>query len=350
MSFSNVWLMWRSCTNGHLLLQVDASSDNFSFARTVPFDVMEALTDDGRVDVTDDPAADLIRAESRCRLKAAHIENTTAQLYTMALSEVSDVLGYPPTQTDFTDELLEQAMDPARPPTLLRTALNQFVASCEVLSAAHDRVRAIRAFVLNLDLPGVDAPAGLLAGAQSGWRRDPATPRQVSTYASEEVFVAAKPRRRVVGAARALDNGMNVSDGTLVAGEVFGVGWRRDGDDDDPYTDEPAVLGPWQLGYIPATGEIYATRRCHYRDPQVWLLARGHTNPEWTRRLLGTLKRRMGEPNSLLLVADALRVSAGNDPHFPDRQRGRRRGGGQGRGSGGRAPDVRGDAAGSGWG
>ena len=353
MSLPNVRLKWRSCANGHLLLQIDASTDNFASACPVPFEVMEALTEDGRVDVSNDPAADLIRAESRCRLKAAHIEDTTAQLYTVALGEVSDVLGYPPTRTGFTDELLEQAMDPARPPTLLRSSLDQFVVSCEDLSAAHDRVRAVRAFVLNLDLPGVDAPAGLLAGARSGWRRDPATPRHVSTYTSEEVFVAAKPRRGVARATRAPSEGMNAPDGTLLAGETFGVSWRRDGDDDDPYTDEPAVLGPWQLGYIPATGEIYATRRCHYRDPQVWLLARGHTNPERTRRVLSTLKRRMGEPNSLLLAADTLRVPVGNDPRFPDHQRGRRRPRGDGcdRGIGGRAaPDVRGDAAGSCWG
>lgn len=294
MSLPNVWLKWRPCTNGHLRLQVDASADNFAFTRTVPVAVMEALTEDGRVDASDDPAADLIRAESRCRLVAAHIEDTTAQLYKVALREVSDVLGYPPTRTEFTDEFLEQAMDPARPPTLLRTALNQFVASCDDLSAAHDRVRAVRAFVLNLDLPGVDVPVGLLAGARSGWRRDPATPRHVSTYANEKVFVAANPRRGVARTTRALHEGMNASDGTLLAGETFGVSWRRDGDDDDPYTDEPAVLGPWQLGYIPATGEIYATRHCHYRDPQVWLLARGHTNPEWTRGVLGTLKTAHG--------------------------------------------------------
>ncbi|OLF07285.1 hypothetical protein BU204_35765 [Actinophytocola xanthii] len=97
------------------------------------------------------------------------------------------------------------------------------------------------------------------------------------------------------------------------------MGWRRDGDDDDPYTDEPAVLGPWQLGYIPATGEIYATRRCHYREPQVWLLAAGYTDPNRARQLLATLKRHMGEPNSLLLAAQKAHIAARSPAHTDDR-------------------------------
>jgi hypothetical protein len=325
---------------------MDVGSDDAQCAWPVPIGVMEALTEDGHADLTDDPATDLIRAESRWRLRSAQLEDTTAQLYTVAVAEFADLHTLPPTPREVTDRLIEQALDPSQPPTLLRTALDQFVASCRYLSAAQDRVRAVRGFVIGLALPGVDAPAGLLAGVRSGWRRDPAMPRHVAAYASEDVFVAANPRRGFTRPARANRDWLMAPDDGPVAGEVFGVSWRRDGDDDDTYTDEPAVLGPWQLGYIPATGEIYATRHCHYRDPQVWLLARGYTNPEWTRRVLSNLKRRMGEPNSLLLAARVLRTAAAHEPPTAGQHRGHRHGHGVG---GSATRDVHGGTAGSGW-
>lgn len=309
MSLSTVKLAWHTCMAGQLFLRMDTNgAADPTRVRAVPAHVADALIEGGSTNVTDDPAADLIRAESRWRLRSAQLEDTAAQLYKVAVTAFADTHALPPTPREFADQLAELAVHrERRPRTLLRTAVDQFVASCQDLSAAQARVRAVRGFVTGLDLPGVDAPAGLLAGAQAGWRRDPAIPPYVSVYATEEVFVVAKPLRGHACPRPAQRERWMAPPAGLVAGETFGVGWRRDGDDDDPYTDEPAVLGPWRLGYIPATGEIYATRRCHYREPQVWLLARGHHHPGRTRQLLSTLKRRMGEPNSLLLAAHVVR-------------------------------------------
>jgi hypothetical protein len=149
----------------------------------------------------------------------------------------------------------------------------------------------LREFVIALDVPD-----GLLAQARAGWHRNPAQPVYVSTYASETLFVIADPRR----ANSRPDGGM------IIAGELFGVGWRRDGDDDDPHAEEPTVLGPWQLGYIRATREVYATRRCHYLDEEVWLFGRLLADPDITRQLLTNLKHHMREPNSLLRVTQTI--------------------------------------------
>lgn len=182
---------------------------------------------------------------------------------------------------------------------MFHSAVDQGVDVARDLVAASAYVDAIRGFVLRLD-----SPVGSLAGTRAGWRRDPARPPYVSEYASEQLFVLADPCRAAVPKP-GIPGGLSV-----VAGEMFGVGWRRDGDDDDPLSDEPALLGPWQLGYIPTTGEVYAVRRCHYRDPRVWLLARGHTQPDRTRHLLTVLKNRMGEPNSVLLAARIAQATA----------------------------------------
>lgn len=292
---------WRRTVAGRLVLQTGSPCGTSSLSRctAVPDAVIQALRWGNTIDVTSDPAADLIRAESRWRLHAAHLENTAAQAYRTVVMAFVDLQTLLPTPGLLLDEWVDRVG--RRAFALLRSALGEFINSCRALETACGHVGAVRQFVTGLDMP-----AGLLACARDGWRRDPTRPTFVSAYATEAVFVIADPRRAAYspGTSHPVQHDWGLK-GLVVAGEVFGVGWRRDGDDDDPCADEPAVLGPWQLGYIPATGEIYATRRCHYRDPQVWLLANGHTNPARTRRLLSELKRRMGEPNSLLLAAHA---------------------------------------------
>ena len=112
----------------------------------------------------------------------------------------------------------------------------------------------------------------------------------------------------------------------MVTGEQYGVGWRRDGDDSDdgdPDTDEPAAIGPWQLCYLPATGEVYATRHCQYLPPEVWLLGRRFVNPGPTRRMLSLLRRRrMNQPNSLILAAHVIDEAAQRGTHFRHRDDG----------------------------
>ncbi|MGW4593261.1 hypothetical protein ACWEKJ_38590 [Amycolatopsis thermoflava] len=149
-------------------------------------------------------------------------------------------------------------------------------------------IDAVRRLVLDLDLD-----QGLLGEAARGWRRPSTQPAWVTTFSSEKEFLAADPRR----ATRALWGG------TIADAEFFGDGWRRDDDEPLPDLEPPALAGPWQLNYLPRTGEIYALRRCDHLPEEVWLLADHADDPSRTRSLLSSLGNRRREPNSLLLAA-----------------------------------------------
>lgn len=320
---SRVSLAWRLTDTGLVRLRIDdrittgGGPRSWSSVVDTPVLVVDSLVEPDGPGLTVDPAADLIRAESRWRLRAAQLEDTTDQLRRAATTVLADLLALP-DHPGLLPGLLTRG-ERRELSTVFQHAVHDLATTIRVLTVARHRVRAVRDFVIALDLPD-----GLLGGARAGWRRDPARPSFVSSYASEDVFVVADPRRAALPS-----NGPAGLAGAVrpVAGERYGLSWRRDGDDDDPYTDEPAVIGPWQLGYIPATGEIYASRRCHYRDPRVWLLARGHTDPDRTRLLLSTLKQRhMAEPNSLLHAAQVLHNTA--DPTVDTPSRARDAGGG----------------------
>jgi hypothetical protein len=284
------YLAWHPGVGGQLRLRLGER------CAAVPGEVVDALLAAGRPGLTVDPALDLLMAESRWRLRAASLADTTTRARQATMTAFADLYAMPDTPP------LVFAAERRRLSLLLAYAVDELVAGARAVAVARHRIQAVRDYVI-----GLDVPHGLLAGARAGWQRNPARPDHVSTFPSEGVFVTADPRRANP------DTSAQAGWASPIAGEVFGVAWRRDGDDDDPYTDEPAVLGPWQLGYIPATGEIYASRRCHYRDPQVWLLADGHTDPDRTRRLLSDLKPRMGEPNSLLLAAHTATHDVVND-------------------------------------
>lgn len=158
------------------------------------------------------------------------------------------------------------------------------------------RLWALRAFVIALEVSG-----GALAEVSRGWQRDPARPDVVSRYGNETTFVLTDPRR----AADSRDQ-----DALRIDGLVYGTAWRRDGDD-DPYSPAPSVSGPWRVGYIPAIGEVYASRRRPARPPAVWLLARGVTDADQIHQQLTALRRkRMLAPNSLLLAATVVHHAA----------------------------------------
>ena len=158
-------------------------------------------------------------------------------------------------------------------------------------------IDCLREFITDLEVPD-----GMRAEASSGWLRDPARPEFVSCYGSEATFVRADPHRAA---------GHRDGDAVGIDGPVYGTAWRRDGDDDDPVLPTPSVSGPWRVGYIPATGEVYASRRCRHRPPAVWLLARGVPDTDQTHELLTALRRRhMLAPNSLLLVAAVVHHAA----------------------------------------
>jgi hypothetical protein len=153
----------------------------------------------------------------------------------------------------------------------------------------------LRTYVMELD-----APHGLLREAADGWRRPSDPPPGVVVFDDEDAFLQADPRRGTTSG----------WGGLTVAGiEQFGLTWRRDGDEtvDDPTAstsdDEPQSTGPWQLGYIVRTGEVYAIRRCGYLSRQVWLVGRGFDAPRAVLDVLSPIMPRITEPNSVILAA-----------------------------------------------
>ncbi|WP_410570392.1 hypothetical protein [Amycolatopsis sp. cmx-4-61] len=144
----------------------------------------------------------------------------------------------------------------------------------------------LRSFVIAL------APHdGMLAEAAAGWSRSSAAPAEVSVFRDEDYFLADSRRSAGSGYGR-----------NAIAGKTFGTGWRRD--DDDPVDQPLARRGCWTVGHIDRTQEIYAVRRSHGKQHEVWLLGRGFTSSH-ARQLLQPLMTRMQEPNSLVLAAEA---------------------------------------------
>src|SRR5262249_37582953 len=96
-----------------------------------------------------------------------------------------------------------------------------------------------------------------------------------------------------------------------IAGELYGTTWRRDGDDDDPWSAEPAMQGRWQLGFIPATSEVYAISRRSGNESTVWLRARGFTDLEQAHRgLTALMQGHRLDPNPLISAAHVLSETA----------------------------------------
>lgn len=171
----------------------------------------------------------------------------------------------------------------------LRRAVEEHNATRETLDDAHTLVEVLREWVIELNPSG-----GLLRQAADGWQRSPEPPAHVVVFDDEESFVAADFRRATV----------LTWVGPRIAGEEnWGQAWRRDGDEDDPLVRDSDRAGPWSVGWIERTGEIYAIRRCSYLSGRVWLLAKGF-NRDQAYLTLGSVASRMREPNSLILVAE----------------------------------------------
>ncbi|MDX8140529.1 hypothetical protein SK854_00275 [Lentzea sp. BCCO 10_0061] len=164
----------------------------------------------------------------------------------------------------------------------LRDSLDQAVIARDTL----------REFVI-----GLGAPFGLLGESSAGWQRSADIPASVVVFGPEDSFVAADSRRMDSGWASA-----------RVAGEIYGEQWRRDGDDDGPYSQPLDRAGPWRIGFIPHTGEVYASRHCGYLPEEVWLLGRDFEAQRAHTTLDGLLPR-MREPNSLILAAGVVHAA-----------------------------------------
>ncbi|GAB3449012.1 hypothetical protein GCM10027436_43100 [Actinophytocola sediminis] len=153
----------------------------------------------------------------------------------------------------------------------------------------------LRRFVIDLQPPDGD-----LRDAADGWQRDSRVPASVVLFIDVEQFLDADPRR-----ATTADWG-----GRTIAGiETFGLGWRRDGDDErqgyNDHDDEVALPGPWQIGHIRRNGDIYAIRRGTSLPQQVWLLGTGFDTHDDVCDVLFPVMPRMRTPNSLILAAHA---------------------------------------------
>jgi hypothetical protein len=202
---------------------------------------------------------------------------------------------------------------------LLATQIAEHTRAVDELRELQRGIDAIREFVIAFT---EQTPAdGLLIEAAAGWQRSPDVPPWVSVFDDEASFIAVDERRAVQGG----------WGGPILEAEMFGTNWRRDGDDTDPHAPPALRSGPWQLGYLPRLGEVYALRRCTHLPEQLWLLATvpSHTSngtagavsdpapadwPEGVRRHLAELTPRMAEPNSLILAATTVHLLTSTAP------------------------------------
>lgn len=179
---------------------------------------------------------------------------------------------------------------------LQRLAANLDTQRDNAAATIRTHVAALRQFVIDLQ-----PPEGELRDAADGWQRDPRVPTSVVLFVDVDQFLDADPRR-----ATTTDWG-----GRTIAGiEMFGLGWRRDGDDErqghHDHDDELAPPGPWQIGHIRRNGDIYAIRRGTRLPQQVWRLGTEFDSHRDASDVLLPVMPRMRTPNSLILAANAV--------------------------------------------
>jgi hypothetical protein len=239
-----------------------------------------------------DAAEDVLRVESRLRHIAADLDDRVEQAERRVA--VACALGEAAGRGRGRRAVAHRR----RADRALRSAIYNHTAAMHALAEARTLVADTREFVIALD-----PRHGLLAEAAAGWRRTPDPPPGVVVFDDEQSFLDGDARRGTTS-----DWG-----GTTVAGlESFGLAWRRDGDEEDPVAvrGELSLAGPWQLGYLVRTGEIYAIRRCGYLPRQVWLLGGEFRTSHAASDVLGPVVDRMREPNSLILAAEIVRTAS----------------------------------------
>lgn len=182
---------------------------------------------------------------------------------------------------------------------LQRLAANLDVQRDNAAATIRTHVALLRRFVIDLH-----SPRGALDDVAEGWQRDPRVPASVVLFVDQDQFLDADPRRATIAG----------WGGRTIAGiEEFGLGWRRDGDDErqpsHEHGNELDQAGPWQIGHIPRNGDIYAIRRGAYLPQQVWLLGTGFDEHRDVRDVLFPVMPQMRQPNSLLLAAKAVHTA-----------------------------------------
>lgn len=281
-AFTNTYLAWIYATDSVFL-----AADDRRIPIPVPVATLLLSGDTGGL--TEDPARDLLLLEQDLRWETARLASQLA----VAAAEV-DV-----ARQNVDEAELEIGCAGRRVRQAAGGHLADATAEHATLGARHrgmrDAVAAVRALVRDAQVPD-----GWLAGAAAGWARDPEPPAWVSVFADEAAFLDGDARRSVPG----------WWGGSDLGGVHVGYEWRRDFDDDDPLADGLLRAGPWWVAWLPATGEIYATRRSAYLPEQVWLLGSGFTDREPALTLLRQVERHMREPNSLVLAAERVHEQA----------------------------------------
>lgn len=246
----------------------------------VPEVIAEWLIGPSGIDTTASPGADLLALEGQLRVMAAELEIEVDR----AERRVRDA-----RITFAAAAGLWWSWAARRAWTKHEAELDAAIASHGVLVSAYTTARETQA-ELRQYVIGLDRPSGLLAEAARGWRRSPEAPPSVVRFDDEDQFVLGNVRR-------ASELGYPV-----IGGDVLGHGWRRDHDEDDPDSRPLERIGPWTVGYIPRTGELYATRRSAFVPSQVWLLGSGIPAQQAyaLHDEIGDCRR---EPNSLILLA-----------------------------------------------
>lgn len=239
----------------------------------------EWLTGPAGVGTTANAAADLVKLEARFTAIARDVQ------LGLGVAEI----GVAAAQTMVTEA-------DARPDHGARTDASRILAEAtrhkdhvaETLDDVHTLIELVRDFVI-----GLDVPDGLLRHTADGWFRDPAPPTSAAVFPDQGTFIAEDPRRATTTLGRTVLGGI----------EQFGSTWRRDPDDQVNGLDPAAPIGTWTLGYLPATGELYAVRRSLLASQEIWVLGR-FTNPTEVADVLAPAIPLMRSPNSLILAAD----------------------------------------------
>jgi hypothetical protein len=268
--------IWQHTDNG-LLVRWGQRRDR------LPEPISDWLVGPSGIGLSGDPAHDLLRLEGRIRRVITQLTDQIGKVE----QRITAHGGAEPTRGQAPQRR------PRRVARALQAALDERAELVDSRESSRTVLDLLRTYVIELD-----PPQGLLREAADGWRRRPDPPASVVVFEDEDSFLDADPRRATMGS----------WGGPTIAGvEQFGFAWRRDSDEDDPADlgadDDIRRGGPWQLGYIQRTGEVYGIRRCGYLSRQVWLLGAGFDTLSMVRDVLVPIMPRLVEPNSLILAA-----------------------------------------------
>lgn len=252
---------------------------------TVPFPLDAMLAGLDGVGLSPAPAVDVLRVESQLRhllaVLGGQAEGIERRVVSIRRSVEDQVPGLPLSRRDRR----------ALAATLLETVENHAQVTLQARRARKYLLR-LREFVA-----AAEPTSGWLHEAVAGWARGTELPASATVFDSEDRYLDADPRR-----AGTTDSGVRRIDGI----EQWGQSWRRDGDDDDPAAVDDGLVhrdGPWSIGYIPRTRELYAIRRAAHLPREVWAFGVIADTGDSASDLYGALVQRMREPNSIVLVA-----------------------------------------------